>query len=98
MKFASTADMREKSVINLCNGGNLGCPEDFEFDVTNGRIIALIVVVESGFLGLGKKREYIIPWDKITCFGEDAILVKLEPHELQCCYHEQGSRKKKKNQ
>ena len=97
MKFCNTAVLRDKDVINLCNGVKLGCPEDFEFNVCDGKIIALVVEGEASAFGFGKHDEFIIPWDKIQCIGEDAILVRLEPHELQCCMREHGKKKPPKH-
>ena len=94
MKFANTACLREKEVISLCDGSRLGCPEDFEVDIDCGKIIAIIVVGEAGLLGFGKRDEYVIPWDKIHCIGEDTILVKLDPSELRCCLREPSGKKK----
>lgn len=96
MKFSSMTDMSEKAVINLCNGAKLGCPEDFEFDVCSGKIVAIVVAGEGGAFGFGKRDEFIIPWDKLECIGEDAILVRLEPQELQCCLREQRKKKQPK--
>lgn len=82
MERFSTCDLREKDVINLCDGTKLGCPTDFEFDACDGRITAIVISVPSGFLGLGKSSDVVIPWNKIECIGEDAILVKLAKSEL----------------
>ncbi len=97
MKFANTAYLRDKEVISLCDGARLGCPEDFEVDISCGKIIAMIVVGEAGLFGFGKCDEYVIPWDKIHCIGEDTILVKLEPSELRCCLREPRDKKKPRN-
>ena len=43
MERFSTCELREKEVINLCDGARLGTPCDFEFDVCDGKITALIV-------------------------------------------------------
>ena len=77
MERFSTCDLREKEVINLCDGTKLGCPTDFEFDGCDGRITAIVIRLPSGFLGLGQSKDIIIPWNKIECIGADAILVKL---------------------
>ena len=90
MERFSTCDLREKEVINLCDGTKLGCPTDFEFDACDGKITALIICVPSGFLGLGQSKDITIPWNKIDCIGADAILVRLTHGE--CCIPE----KKKK--
>ena len=81
MERFSTCELREKEVINLCDGTRLGCPCDFEFNVYEGAITALIVTRPSGFLGLSRANDIIIPWDKIECIGADAILVRMTSEE-----------------
>lgn len=92
MRIISTFEMRQKEVINLCDGSRLGYACDFEFCVEEGRIIAIIITAQSGFLGLGKVLEIVIPWDKIQCIGEDTVLVKIPTNEFSHC---QRPRKKK---
>ena len=82
MERFNTCDLREKEVINLCDGARLGCPCDFAFNSCDGRIVALIVPRGGGFLGLGRGQDLVIPWNKIECIGEDAILVRLSPGEI----------------
>ena len=77
MDNCSSANFREKEVINSCDGRRLGFVTDIEFDVCDGRITAIIVPVKSGFLGL-KCEELVIPWNKICKIGEDVILVDAE--------------------
>ena len=93
MERFSTCDLRNKEVINLCDGTKLGCPTDFEFDACDGKITALIVSEQGGFFGLGGGDDVIIPWCKIECIGEDAILVRFQNGELLM---PEAERKKKK--
>lgn len=81
MERFSTCELREKEVINLCDGTRLGCPCDFEFNVYEGAITALIVTRPGGFLGFSRANDIIIPWDKIECIGADAILVRITSEE-----------------
>ena len=60
----------------------------------DGKITALIVPRPSGFLGLSHNKDLVIPWNRIECIGEDAILVKLTPQE---CAMPENDKKKKKN-
>lgn len=90
----NTCDLREKDVINLCDGTNLGNPCEFEFDMCDGRITAMIVPRPCGFLGLSHSRDIVIPWSKIECIGEDAILVKLTLAECQPCGEEKKRKKR----
>lgn len=77
MNICSTEDIRKKEVINLCDGARLGCATDFEINVCDAKILALIIP-SCGWLGIRKGDCIIIPWENIECIGEDAILVKLE--------------------
>ena len=77
MERFSTCELREKEVINLCDGTRMGCPCDFEFNVYEGVITAIIVPRHSGFLGLNRANDIVIPWDKIERIGTDAILVRM---------------------
>lgn len=85
MRRVSTASLRELEVINLCGGERLGYPCDFEIDLDDGKILALVVPSYSSFQIFGKKDEFVIPWCNIECIGEDAILVKIHPNELSDC-------------
>ena len=95
MERFNTCDLREKEVINLCNGARLGCPTDFEFCSCDGRISALVVSGQGGLFGFGQRNDLVIPWSKIECIGEGTILVKLTPSE--CTVFDDGKRKKRKS-
>lgn len=97
MLRVSTADLRELEVINLCGGARLGYPCDFEIDVENARILAIIVCCAGGLPFFSKKEEYIIPWRQIECIGEDAILVKLSDADLSACSTTNRSNGKKRS-
>ncbi len=94
MERFNTCDLRDKEVINLCDGSRLGCPTDFEFDSHDGKICALIIAGQGGFLGLGHSKDIVIPWCKIECIGEDAILVRLPLNEFIIPDDEKRKRKK----
>ena len=91
----STCQLREKEVLNLCDGTRIGCPSDFEFSPCDGKITALIVAGQGGFLGLGHSKDLVIPWCKIECIGEDTILVRLPANEFMM--PDDDRRKKRKS-
>ncbi|MBE6583727.1 MAG: YlmC/YmxH family sporulation protein [Ruminococcaceae bacterium] len=96
MRRVSTADLRRLEVINLCGGERLGYPCDFEIDLDCGSILSLIVSPEGrGFSLFGECEDYVIPWCRIECIGEDAILVKLDRNEISCCQSSKGRKKRK---
>ena len=92
MRICSTVDLRYKEVINVCDGARLGCAQDFEIDVSCGKILALVIAGDGGIFGFSKKEDIIIPWDKVQCIGEDTVLVRLDQNEIQICVRD---RKKK---
>lgn len=76
-------DLRQKEVINICDGCRLGFVCDIEFDARSGKIIALIIPAEGKFLGLFcKEREYRVPWNCIKKIGDDIILIEVNPDQL----------------
>ena len=85
MRHLTTSEMECMEVINLCDGGKLGFPNALELCADDGRVTALLIPRENGFLGLGRSEHYRIPWCRIECIGEDAILVKLTAAELTNC-------------
>ena len=93
MRKTSTAELRCLEVVNLCGGERLGYPCELEIDLDSGQILSIIIPIECGFSFFGKREEYIIPWCKIDCIGEDAILVKLPRDELFRCERGKFSRK-----
>lgn len=83
MTTCSFTALREKEVINLCDGHRLGYVCDLEFTLCDGRLTAIAVPGEGGFLCFGRPSRTVIPWEKIETIGNDAILVRLTPEE--CC-------------
>lgn len=71
-------ELKQKEVINLCDGRRLGCVCDAIMDCC-GKIEALIVPGQNGvipFLKGGK--ECVIPWCRIIRIGDDVILVDVD--------------------
>ena len=95
MRKISTAELRCLEVINLCGGERLGYPCELEIDIDCGQILSVIIPIESGISFLSKREEYIIPWCRIECIGEDAILVKMPRDELFKCKVSKNRRKSK---
>ena len=94
MRKMFTDEFRCLEVINLCGGERLGFPSELEIDLECGNIIAFTVVREGcGFSFFCEREEYVIPWCKIECIGEDAILVKMNRSDL--CAAQRGKFKKK---
>lgn len=76
-------ELREKEVINLCDGKRLGCVVDVDIDPGCGKIEAIIVPGPGkihGFFGLDC--EYVIPFACIKKIGPDIILVEIKEEKI----------------
>ncbi len=71
----TTVDLREKDVINSCDGVKLGRVSELELDVDCGKVCALIVTPECFSSMFSSKHNIRVPWDKIIKIGCDIILV-----------------------
>ena len=69
--------LRDKDVINGCDGKRLGFVNDLEIDACSGKICALIVLFDYRLLGFGKYEELVIPWERICRIGKDTIIVDI---------------------
>ncbi len=73
---ATFCEIREKDVINVCDGRRLGYVTDLEIDTDCGKITA-IYVCERYFSVVGGKNQIKICWGDIKCIGGDTILVDI---------------------
>lgn len=72
-------ELKEKEVINICDGEKLGNVCDIEFEEKTGKIIALIIPGPCKILGIiGRDQEYIIPYECVQRIGADVVLVEVE--------------------
>lgn len=79
-------ELKEKTVISVCDGRCFGNICDLEIDPCSGKIDAIFVPgCGGGFFGRGD--DIRISWCDITQIGEDAILVSadLSKTECSCC-------------
>lgn len=96
MKLCTTVQLRDREIINLCDGTRLGYAEDFEFDLCDGRITALLLMGESFTLRPSKYEPFRIPWSKIECIGEDTVLVRIAADDPRYCEFVRKNIKKRK--
>lgn len=79
----SMEGLRYKEVISLVDGSRFGYVGDVSFDVETGQIQALIIHGRLRCWGfLGREEDFIIPWQSVSRFGEDIILVEHKPQSL----------------
>ena len=76
-------ELREKEVVNICDGEKLGNVCDVDFDLRTGKICSLIVPGPCKIFGiLGRDNEYIIPFECVKRIGADVILVEVNVKEI----------------
>lgn len=79
------SDLRDRDVVNVNDGKRLGIISDVDLDIEKGTLKAIIVPAGGGFMGMiGRKQDFIIPWDKIVKVGVDTILVDYPVDPEQC--------------
>ncbi len=79
--LAKVSELQEREIINVRDGRKLGPIRDIDIDVETGKITAIILPGPGRFLGLlGRREEYIVPWENIIRIGIDVILV--ESHDF----------------
>ncbi len=81
-------ELRQKEVINCCNGQRIGYVCDILFDRCSGQIQKIIVPGPCKIFGiLGHEQEYVIPYHCIKSIGDDVILVdvNLASMLVNCC-------------
>ena len=78
------SELREKDVINLCDGRRLGRPSDLGMN-ENACAVCLVVSPCGGIKGLcrGRGEEVEIPWNRIRRIGDDVILVEYPPYDSE---------------
>lgn len=72
-------DFKRKEVINITNATRLGYVQDVCADLETGKITSIIVPGGANKLlnFFSASNDIVIEWEKITCIGEDLILVEL---------------------
>lgn len=75
----SFCKLKNKEVVNICDGKNLGNITDIIIDTTCGKILGLIVPANNkNFFSFFKSNNDIfIPYNRICKIGKDIILVDI---------------------
>ena len=69
-------DLRNKEVINICDGCRLGFVGDVDVRIPEGQVAAIVVQGPCRFFGLfGRGEEYYVAWECIQRIGDEIILI-----------------------
>ena len=77
------SELRQKDVINICDGRRLGRPFDLVLN-EHACIEAILVPCPGGLLSMfkGDRDGMAISWSRVRRIGDDVILVELEPDSI----------------
>ncbi len=76
MDYEKGLDFKHKEVINIKNAKRLGLVQDVTADLKTGTITSIIVPGNTKFFKFfDAGNNIVIPWENITCIGDDIILV-----------------------
>ena len=77
-------DLQCREVICIGSGQRLGFVTDVQIDIPEGNICAIVVPGPCRFFGVvGRRDDYIIPWNCIKKIGPDIVLVDAKPEECR---------------
>lgn len=78
-------ELRDKNVINIKSGANLGCVDDVVIDTCSAEVISLVIYGRCRFFGLfGREDDVVVSWENISVIGDDAILVCFDCMPRNC--------------
>ena len=69
-------DLRNKEVINLCDGSKMGHIIDVVFNSDSGKVVGIVVPGEKKLFK--KAGELFIPLEKVRRIGDDVILIRFD--------------------
>ena len=77
-------DLNCKEVICVSDGRRLGFVSDARVELPQGNIVAIVVPGPGRMCGvLGRRDDYVIPWNCICRIGPDIILVDIKPDQCR---------------
>lgn len=69
-------ELKNKEIVNLCDGTKMGHVVDVVFDSENGKVLGLVAPGEKRIFK--KTEDVFIPLEKVRRIGDDVILVRFE--------------------
>lgn len=77
-------ELQCKEVICVSNGQRLGFVADVVVEVPDGNVCAIVVPCPARFPGgIGRREDFIIPWNCIKRIGPDIVLVDAKPNDCR---------------
>ena len=78
------SELHCKEVICVSDGQRLGFIADACVEIPSGKIVSIVVPGPCRLFGLlGRRDDYIIPWNCIRKIGPDIVLVETKPNDCR---------------
>lgn len=75
--ICSLTELKDKDIINICNGENLGYADDVCLDTKTAAVTGLVIYGKPRYFGVfGAREKSIIGYENIRLIGKDVILVE----------------------
>lgn len=75
--ICSLTELKDKDIINICSGENLGYADDVCLDTKTAAVTGLIIYGKPRYFGVfGAREKSIIGYEHIRLIGKDVILVE----------------------
>ncbi len=72
-------DLKNKSIVNIKSGTNMGFVDDIVMDTCSAKVLSLVIYGKKKLFGLlGREEDTLIPWKDINIIGDDVVLVNLD--------------------
>lgn len=72
-------DLKNKTVVNIKNGANLGFVDDVVIDSVSAKVVYIVIYGKKRFFGLfGREEDVLVAWEDITIIGDDVVLVSAD--------------------
>lgn len=76
--ICSLTELKDKDIINICSGENLGYADDVCLDTKTAAVTGLIIYGKPRYFGIfGAREKSIISYENIKLIGKDVILVEI---------------------
>lgn len=85
LRICSFCELKNKEVINICDGRRLGFVSDIEIDLENCRVVSIIMPSDGKFFSFSRCDPVRVLWCDIEKIGDDVILVRRAERIPQKC-------------
>ncbi|MDE6019637.1 MAG: YlmC/YmxH family sporulation protein [Ruminococcus sp.] len=77
--ICSLAELKDKDIINISSGENLGYADDVCLDTKTAAVTGIVIYGKPRYFGIfGAREKSIIGYEHIRLIGKDVILVELK--------------------